>query len=87
MHIKEGYCEECSQITTVRVWDIRECSNKAKYKVIHDGHTINVCGTHLRNYYQRGWDDKPIKGKWLKNVEYVEELKTGKIIYQKIANN
>lgn len=82
--IKEGYCEEAARVSTIRVYDIRDCSNKAKYKVTYyGGHVINVCGTHLREYYQRDWDDKPIKGKWWNAVEKVEEIKTGKIIYEK----
>lgn len=82
--IKEGYCEETARVSTIRVYDIRDCSNKAKYKVTYySGHVINVCGTHLREYYQRDLDDKPIKGKWWNAVVKVEEIKTGKIIYEK----
>ena len=81
---KEGYCEEASR-ESCRVISYVSCSNKAKYKITLDnGRTINVCGTHLRQYYKRDFDDKPIKGKFIKMVKKVEEIKTGKVIYENI---
>ena len=83
MYVKEGYCEEDAMVTTVSVYAIRECSNKARYRITFDGKTKNVCGTHLRNYYEVDLNYKPIKGAFLKGVEKVEDIKTGKIIYEK----
>lgn len=83
-YIKEGYCEEASR-ASCRVISYVTCSNKAKYKITLDsGRVINVCGTHLRQYYKTDWYDKPIKGKFLKMVTKVEEIKTGKVIYENI---
>lgn len=83
VYIKEGYCEEGAMVKTVSVYDVRECSNKARYKVTFDGNMKNVCGTHLRNYYEVDLNNKPIKGHFLDGVEKVEDIKTGKIIYEK----
>lgn len=83
MYVREGYCEEDAIVATVRVYDVRECSNKAKYRITFDGNTKNVCGTHLRNYYKVDLYNKPIKGVFLEGVEKVEDIKTGKIIYEK----
>ena len=83
-YINEGDCEE-GRRENVRVWSMTTCGNKAKYKITLDNDkTINVCGTHLRQYYKRDFDDKPIKGKFLKMVIKVEEIKTGKVIYENI---
>ena len=82
MYVKEGYCEE-GRRESGRVYALTNCSNKAKYKVTFDGRIINVCGTHLRNYYKKDLFGKPIKGKWWNKVQKVEEIKTGKIIYKK----
>ena len=83
-YVNEGYCEEGKR-ESVRVFSMTTCSNKAKYKITLDsGNTINVCGTHLRQYYKRDFYDKPIKGKFLKMVNKVEEIKTGKVIYENI---
>lgn len=83
-YINEGYCEEPS-LASCRVISYVTCSNKAKYKITLDnGNIKNVCGTHLRQYYKRDFDDKPIKGKFLKMVAKVEEIKTGKVIYENI---
>lgn len=79
---KEGYCEESSR-GHYRVFTFMNCSNKAKYEVTFHGRTMKVCGTHLREYYNTDWEGKPIKGDWLKGVEKVIDLKTGKIIYEK----
>lgn len=80
--ISEGGCE-AGAIAHVRVFAMTTCSNKAKYKITLDNDkTINVCGTHLRQYYKTNWDDKPIKGKFIKMVKKVEEIKTGKVIYE-----
>ena len=81
--INEGNCE-AGAIAHVRVFAMTTCSNKAKYKITLDhGKSINVCGTHLRQYYKTDWDDKPIKGVYIKQVTKVEEIKTGKVIYEK----
>jgi hypothetical protein len=82
--VQEGYCEHDAR-ANVRVFSLTNCSNKARYKVTLDnGRTINVCGTHLREYYQYDiWSEKPIKGKFIKMVTKVEDLKTGKVIYNK----
>ncbi len=81
--ISEGNCE-AGAIAHVRVFSMTTCSNKAKYKITLDnGKSINVCGTHLRQYYKADWDDKPIKGTYIKQVTKVEEIKTGKVIYEK----
>ena len=81
--ISEGNCE-AGAIAHVRVFAMTTCSNKAKYKITLDNDkTINVCGTHLRQYYKTDWDDKPIKGVYIKQVIKVEEIKTGKVIFSK----
>lgn len=86
-YIREGYCEEGSR-ENIRVYSMTSCSNKAKYRVtLENGRVTNVCGTHLRQYYK--WDnllDKPIKGEFLKMVVKVEDIKTGKVIYEKLNN-
>jgi hypothetical protein len=83
-YINEGYCEEASR-ESCRVISYVTCNNKAKYKITLDnGRVINVCGTHLRQYYKCDLYDKPIKGKFLKMVTKVEEIKTGKVIYENI---
>jgi hypothetical protein len=80
--ISEGGCE-AGAIAHVRVFAMTTCSNKAKYKItLNNDKTINVCGTHLRQYYKTDWDDKPIKGKFIKIVKKVEDIKTGKVIYE-----
>lgn len=82
-YINEGYCEEPS-LASCRVISYVTCSNKAKYKITLDNNkTINVCGTHLRQYYKTDWNYKPIKGDYIKQVIKVEEIKTGKVIYEK----
>ena len=82
--ISEGNCE-AGAIARVRVFAMTTCSNPAKYKITFDnGRTINVCGTHHRQYYKRNFaTDKPIKGLYIKQVIKVEEIKTGKVIYEK----
>ena len=82
---KEGYCEEAA-LGSYRVITYVNCSNKAKYKVTYyDGHVINVCGTHLRGYYKYDYyTDKYIKGEFNNLVSKVEDIKTGKIIYEKL---
>ena len=81
-YINEGYCEEPS-LASCRVISYVTCSNKAKYKItLNSGKTINVCGTHIRQYYKCDLYDKPIKGKFIKMVTKVEEIKTGKVIYE-----
>lgn len=83
-YINEGYCEEPS-LASYRVISYVTCSNKAKYKItFNNGKTINVCGTHLRQYYKCDLYDKPIKGKFIKMVAKVEDIKTGKVIYENI---
>ena len=83
IHIKEGYCEESSR-TTSRVISWTSCSNKSKYKVtLENNKIINVCGTHLRSFYKEDWNFKPIKGEYVDHVLKVEEIKTGKVIYEK----
>lgn len=83
-YINKGYCEEPS-LASCRVISYVTCSNKAKYKItLNSGKTINVCGTHLRQYYKCDLYDKPIKGKFIKMVTKVEEIKTGKVIYENI---
>ena len=83
-YINEGYCEEPS-LASCRVISYVTCSNKAKYKITLDsGRVINVCGTHHRQYYKRNFaTDKPIKGLYIKQVIKVEEIKTGKVVYEK----
>ena len=85
--INEGNCEAGSR-AHVRVFAMTTCSNKAKYKVTLDnGCVINVCGTHLREYYKYDYiTDKPMKGVFISMVSKVEDIKTGKIIYEKINN-
>jgi len=81
--INEGGCEAGAR-AHVRVFAMTTCGNKAKYKITLDNdNTINVCGTHLRQYYKTDWYDKPIKGTYIKQVIKVEEIKTGKVIYEK----
>lgn len=81
--INEGNCE-AGAIAHLRVFAMTTCSNKAKYKITLDnGKSINVCGTHLHQYYKTDWDDKPIKGVYIKQVTKVEEIKTDKVIYEK----
>lgn len=83
-YINEGYCEEPS-LASCRVISYVTCSNKAKYRItLNNGKTINVCGIHLRQYYKCDLYDKPIKGKFIKMVAKVEEIKTGKVIYENI---
>lgn len=81
-YIKRGYCEDYS-IGHYRVYTEYQCSNKAKYKVTFTNDRIrNVCGTHLRTLYKRDlFEDKPIKGTYIEIVKRVEEIKTGKVIY------
>lgn len=81
---KEGYCEEASR-ASCRVISFVTCSNKAKYKVtLNNGRVTNVCGTHLRSYYKYDYyTDKYIKGEFIDLVSKVEDIKTGKIIYEK----
>ena len=80
--IDEGQCE-AGAIAHVRVFSMTSCSNKAKYRITFDnGRVINVCGTHLRQYYKTDWYDKPIKGEFIKTVKKVEETKTNKVIYE-----
>jgi len=81
--INEGNCE-AGAVAHVRVFAMTSCSNKAKYKVtLENDKSINVCGTHLRQYYKTDCDDKPIKGVYIKQVTKVEEIKTNKVIYEK----
>ena len=83
-YINEGYCEEASR-ESCRVISYVTCSNKAKYRVtLNNGKIINVCGTHLRSYYKYDYyTDKYIKGEFVDLVFKVEDIKTGKIIYEK----
>ena len=85
--INEGNCEAGSR-AHVRVFEMTACSNKAKYKVTLDnGRVISVCGTHLREYYKYDYrTDKLMKGVFISMVSKVEDIKTGKIIYEKINN-
>lgn len=81
-YVSEGNCEHSAR-ANVRVYSLTSCNNKAKYKVTYNNRTINVCGTHLREFYKYNrWTDKPIKGKFLEIVTKVEEIKTGKVIYE-----
>ena len=82
---KEGYCEEASR-ASCRVISYVSCSNKAKYRVtLNNGSVKNVCGTHLRGYYKYDYyADKYIKGEFIKMVVKVEDIKTGKVIYENI---
>ena len=84
-YVREGDCEEGRRESS-RVFSMTTCSNPAKYKITFDnGRTINVCGTHHRQYYKRNFaTDKPIKGLYIKQVIKVEEIKTGKIIYENV---
>jgi hypothetical protein len=85
--INEGNCEAGSR-AHVRVFAMTACSNKAKYKVTLDNdRVINVCGTHLREYYKYDYrTEKPMKGVFISMVNKVEDIKTGKIIYEKLNN-
>ena len=85
--MEEIYCEELSR-ASCRVISYVICSNKAKYRVtINNDDVINVCGTHLRCYYKYDhYTNKYIKGEFVDLVSKVEEIKTGKIIYQKLNN-
>lgn len=82
--INEGYCEEPAR-ASCRVISFVNCSNKAKYRVtLNNDRVINVCGTHLRGYYKYDYyNDKYIKGEFVNLVSKVEDIKTGKIIYEK----
>ena len=81
--ISEGNCE-AGALAHVRVFSMTTCSNKAKYKITLDNdRSINVCGTHLRQYYKTDWNDKPIKGVYIKQVIKIEEIKTGKVIFSR----
>ena len=82
-YVKKGYCEH-DALASGRVISWTSCSNKARYKITLDnGRIMNVCGTHLRQFYITDWDFKPIKGEFIKIVQKVEDLKTGKVIYEK----
>ena len=85
--INDGQCEAGSR-AHVRVFAMTACSNKAKYKVTRvTGRVISVCGTHLREYYKYDYrTEKPMKGVFISMVNKVEDIKTGKIIYEKINN-
>ena len=81
--INDGQCEAGSR-AHVRVFAMTACSNKAKYKVTLDNdHVISVCGTHLREYYKYDYrTEKPMKGVFISMVSKVEDIKTGKVIYE-----
>ena len=82
---RKGYCEDASRATG-RVYSLTSCSNKAKYRItFDDNHTRDVCGTHLRQYNVFDYlTEKFIKEQFIDCVIKVEEIKTGKIIYEKV---